>query len=112
VIIYGDGCQHRDFIYVDDIANGVVDVLEVSSCSPVLNLGTGVPCSFNSLLSIIREVSQVDLNVSYVPAPPGYPRTLVADVDKANRDLGWSASTTLEEGVACILSDLARALGE
>jgi UDP-glucose 4-epimerase len=100
--LYGDGRQTRDFIYVDN----VVDANLLAASAPsgtangwVVNIGAGRRTSLLELLSLIRGVT--GRAVGYVAAPTrsGDVRDSVADLERAERLLGYQSRISLEEGL-------------
>ena len=97
-IIYGDGNQTRDFVYVTDVAEANIAALE-SGAEGVFNIGTGRGVSINELYRMLCRV------VGYCPIPhyeaprPGDVRRSVASVKRATSMLGWRPRVGLEEGL-------------
>ena len=98
LIIWGTGNATREFLFVDDLAEGCIFLLnEYSEDSPI-NLGTGVEVSIKDLAIKICEI--VGFNGELVfdtSKPDGTPRK-VLDVKKIN-ELGWQSKTNLENGL-------------
>ena len=98
LIIWGTGNATREFLFVDDLAEGCIFLLnEYSEHSPI-NLGTGVEVSIKDLAVKICEI--VGFNGELVfdtSKPDGTPRK-VLDVTKIN-ELGWQSKTNLENGL-------------
>jgi len=103
-VIYGDGSQTRDFIYVED----VVDAFLVSMHSEkdgIFNVGTGIETSFNQVFNRIKEVLGSGLEPKYVPCPiKNYVYRTKADTTKAETQLGFKARTSLEDGIRKLIS--------
>jgi GDP-L-fucose synthase len=107
VNVWGDGSPLREFLYVEDLAQGLlfllenVDAPQLKELCPdyFVNLGTGADVSIRDLAQTIARVVgwQGDLNWD-TSKPNGTPRKLM-DVSKLTR-LGWQAETALEEGIA------------
>jgi len=97
--IYGDGSQTRDFIYVED----VVDALLISMSSEkegIFNIGTGIETSFNEVFHMIRNAIGTGIEPKYVPCPiKNYVYRTRADTEKAEKELGFKAKTSLNEGI-------------
>ena len=102
MVIFGDGLQTRDFTYVSDTARGIFMAgFRNSLVGRTINLGTGAEICVRDLAQ--RVASVTDWNspaVVYEAARPGDVRRLFADVSVANRELGFKATVTLEEGLA------------
>ncbi|MGZ5037111.1 MAG: GDP-L-fucose synthase family protein [Usitatibacter sp.] len=108
VVIWGTGAARREFLYVDDMAEACVHVMEMdratygANTKPMLshiNVGTGEDLTIASLAGLIAKVVGFRGAIEYDPArPDGAPRKLM-DVSRL-RALGWKARTGLEEGLA------------
>ncbi|RLG72185.1 MAG: nucleoside-diphosphate sugar epimerase [Methanobacteriota archaeon] len=104
-IIFGDGNQTRDFIYVDDVVKACKLAMKSGVEQGVFNVGTGKSYSLNQLVKILKEMLKVDLEPEYVENPiKNYVYHTLADVSKAKQMLGFQARYSLEEGIKKILS--------
>jgi UDP-glucose 4-epimerase len=97
--VFGNGEQSRDFIYVDD----VVEALEVVASSKntygeVYNIGTGEKVTLNRLISLMQDIVQQKLKISYKEKRAGDIDVSVADIKKLN-SIGFYPVSTLEEGL-------------
>ncbi|HID61109.1 MAG TPA: SDR family NAD(P)-dependent oxidoreductase [Hadesarchaea archaeon] len=104
-IIYGDGEQGRDFVYVGDVAEATVLALEKSGAAgETINVGTGEMTTINELWGLFtRLTGKTHLKPVYEPARPGEVYRSQADTSKARKLLGFEPSVTLEEGVKRLL---------
>jgi UDP-glucose 4-epimerase len=97
--INGDGLQTRDFIFAPDLAEAASTVL-ARRATGVYNLGTGRETRVLDLARSLCAAAGFDpAAVEHAPAIPGEQRRSVLDPGKAGRELGWSARTTLEQGL-------------
>ena len=100
-LIHGDGSQTMDFVYIGDIARANLCAATADVTDEVYNVGTGTETSLLGLAAALSTVMGADLAPEFGPQ-----RALVqvqsrkADVSKAARDLGFTASVTLEEGLS------------
>jgi UDP-glucose 4-epimerase len=99
VIINGDGNQTRDFVYVSDCALANYLAVSVDHQPGIYNLGWGRPTSVNDIFFTLAKVTEYTLPVQYGPAKVGETRHIYLNAARAKRDLGWSASVSLEEGL-------------
>jgi len=100
VPIYGDGEQSRDFTYVDNVVEANVLAADAAEASgAVLNVATGQSRSVNALADTIGEVLGKPVEREYLPPRAGDVRDSWADVDAAQRVLGWEAHVGLDEGL-------------
>lgn len=95
-----DGTCVRDYIHVNDLAEAHVlalEELEAGKNSGAFNLGTGVGCSVNEVISMIEEVTGSKVPRHIAPRRPGDPPVLVADPSRARTVLQWQANRSLRE---------------
>ena len=101
ITVYGDGSQTRDYIYVDDICNAVALGIKSEKGGEAYQLGSGVPTSINEILELIRRtIAPVKMpEVTFVPFRTGEIVHTHSNIDKARRELGYSPSVKLEDGL-------------
>ncbi|HEX5837035.1 MAG TPA: NAD-dependent epimerase/dehydratase family protein [Anaerolineales bacterium] len=99
VTINGDGEQTRDFVFVRDCARANFLAVTVDHAPGIYNIGWGRPTSINQIFTSLAKITSYTYPVSYGPAKVGETRHIYLDASKANRDLGWSATLSLEEGL-------------
>jgi UDP-glucose 4-epimerase len=105
-IIYGNGEKRRDFIYVDDVNDLHVVILEnPASKGMVLNVGTGVNLSVNEVFRLVEEQLNTGLKPSYKPDLPGEAQNTLAEISRA-KSLGWSPKIDIREGLKRSISYL------
>lgn len=105
-IIYGDGLQTRDFIYVKDVADALIHVMERVEGSIVLNLGTGVETRIIDLAKLVIDIIGArGLEPVFAEPRPGDVRRSVADTRRL-KGLGWSPRYTLRSGLEEMISAL------
>lgn len=98
-LINGDGEQTRDFVYVGDCAYANTLAVTVPHPSGIYNLGWGRPTSINEIFSALAKITGYSQPAQYGPAKLGETRHIYLDAAKAGRELGWSPTLTLEEGL-------------
>jgi UDP-glucose 4-epimerase len=102
LVIYGDGEQTRDFLYVADLCLAVAATLEADlPWGQAIQLGTGLESSINSLVKVMRRVVGEERfpGVSYVPRRPGEVERSFVSIDKARRFLNFNPQIHLEIGL-------------
>lgn len=102
LIIFGDGNQSRDFVYVDDIVTANILSLENGN-NEVFNIGTGVGISINELYNSMNWLIGKNLKVKYEKERNGDIRHSYFDISKAKNLLGWSPIYKLENGLKEII---------
>jgi GDP-L-fucose synthase len=96
--IWGTGTPRREFIYVDDLADGLVFLMKNYSAETHVNIGVGDDISITDFATLIAEIVGFSGRFTYATdRPDGAPRKLL-DVGRI-RALGWSAQTPLREGL-------------
>ncbi len=100
ILIYGDGEQVRDFIYVDDVVQANVVAME-SNCTSgdVFNIGSGIVTSINQLAEEIIRLSNSSSIIKKNPARSGDIVYSQANIIKAKEMLGWNPKVSLQEGL-------------
>jgi GDP-L-fucose synthase len=99
VEVWGSGNPRREFLYVDDLADACVFLMEEYNSSDIINIGTGTDIAIRELALLIKEIVGFGGEIRFNPAmPDGTPRKLL-DVSRMTA-LGWKASTPLEQGMA------------
>ncbi len=97
-VIFGDGTQVRDFVYVGDVAEANLRVLGCDLPAP-MHIGMGTGTSVNELADRLRTLTGADARPDHAPAVPGEVYRIVLDVSRARETLGWRPRISLEEGL-------------
>jgi UDP-glucose 4-epimerase len=97
-VIFGDGTQVRDFVFVGDVADANLRALGRVIPDPV-HIGTGVGTSVNELAAQLRALTDAPVSPEHGPAVPGEVYRIYLDVARAERVLGWRPRVALEEGL-------------
>ena len=98
VTVYGDGQQSRDFTYVEDIARGTVAALKPVGFD-VINLGSDQPVILMEAIRLIERLVDCTAKIDFKPLHPADVLATWADINKAERILGWRPRVGFEEGV-------------
>jgi UDP-glucose 4-epimerase len=107
----GDGTQGFDFVHIEDCAQANLLALRAEVSGEDFNVGHGTSASLNELVSIIGELLGTPLEPVYQGAATALPPR-VGDVTKARKLLGFSAGTTLRDGLQSVLDEFRAAEAE
>ena len=95
--IWGDGCQTRSFLYIDECVDGIRRLMESDFTGPV-NIGSNEMVSINQLAYLVMDVADKKLSLHHVPGPLGV-RGRNSDNRLIAQKLGWSPSRPVREGL-------------
>ena len=98
IVIYGDGEQTRDFIYVDDVVEANMLGMQ-SQVTGIYNVSTNIASSVNLLIDEFKKISNKDIQVLYKAPRLGDIKHSILDNDKIERDLLFKAKYCLHEGL-------------
>ena len=102
--VWGTGKPMREFLYVDDMAEACVFLMENNIQAGIFNVGTGTDVTIKELAETVMSVVGFAGNIVFdASKPDGTPRKLL-NVDKL-KELGWQAHTSLKDGIAKAYSD-------
>ncbi|HVL30928.1 MAG TPA: SDR family oxidoreductase [Solirubrobacteraceae bacterium] len=107
--IYGDGTQSRDFTHVDDVVEAnllALDAPAAAAAGRIYNIARGRQVSLNDLVAELNAVLGSDLGAQHLPPRPGDVKHSLADVTRAEHELGFRASVELHEGLRRTIEDL------
>lgn len=103
-VVYGDGEQTRDFVYVDDVVRAnILACLSPGAPGLAINIGTGCATSLNRLLDAMGRVLKREIRPIYTEPRPGDVRDSVADISLAREVLGYIPEYGLEDGLNAML---------
>ena len=104
VEIWGDGTPMREFLFVDDLADACLHLMENYNDSEIVNIGTGEDITIKDLAYLVKEVVGFKGNILFnSQMPNGTPRKLL-DVSKLT-NLGWQYKISLKEGIEKTYTD-------
>jgi GDP-L-fucose synthase len=97
--VWGDGTPTREFIYVEDAAEGILRAAELYDKPDPVNIGAGFEISIRNLVSLIARITGFEGDIRWDPSKPnGQPRRLL-DTSRAEKEFGFRAQTGFEEGL-------------
>jgi UDP-glucuronate 4-epimerase len=107
--VFNHGQMRRDFTYVDDVVDGIVqaqrrltgqeDTANTTPTSHLYNLGNNQPVELRTLISTLEECLEVKAKLNYCEMQPGDVLETYADIDSSTRDLDFRPHTTLRQGL-------------
>jgi nucleoside-diphosphate-sugar epimerase len=104
-VIFGDGTQNRDFVYIDDVVDSIVSSAENPISNTIVNVGTGRNLKFNDVVHIINDLLGKKIEPVYVPKPEKYFDYTLAETSFMKKQLGVVARRP-EDGIKEYLSHL------
>jgi len=96
-LVYGDGRQVRDYVYVGDVVEA--NILALSCDSDIFNIGTGVETSVNDLIKIFSSILDKDVAHEHVEPRPGEVLRNVVDCSRAHAEINWQPKVELRDGI-------------
>ena len=100
-VIYGDGTQTRDYVYVKDVVAAFLAAADQGRPG-IWNFGTGVEVSVLDLARLIGEAAGREVDPQFAPPRPGELQRSALAAERARRDLGWEPAVPLAQGVRTV----------
>lgn len=108
-VVWGTGCPRREFLYVDDLADACVYLMEQQVGDGIFNVGCGNDITIQQLAQIVKDVVRFNGRIVFDSSKPdGTPRKLL-DISKIT-GLGWHAKTSLHKGIAEVYAGYLKSL--
>ena len=100
ITIYGEGSQTRSFCYIDDLIEGIFNLSIINGLNGmVMNLGSQEEYKIVDFADVIIEKLDSNSKKKFLPLPEDDPKQRCPDIDKAQRLIGWTTKTSLDEGL-------------
>ncbi len=97
--VWGDGSVVRDYIYIDDVNEVLTRSLQTETADHVFNIGSGEGHSLNDIIAIIRNVSGIEVKVTFREGRQFDVPLNVLDITRASKAFSWSPRTGIREGI-------------
>ncbi len=105
-LVFGDGTQTRDYIYVGDVVAAALAAAESEANGPI-NVGTGIETDVLKLARALGELGGADgFEPEFAPPRTGEVQRISIDPSRAERELDWTARTGLDEGLRLTLDSI------
>lgn len=98
-VVYGDGSQSYDFIYVQDVARANVCALKSDVTDEFYNVGSGTKTSIKEICEMLLALTGSDLPIHYEPAGQTFVTNRIGSTEKAEKDLGFKTTVELRDGL-------------
>ena len=99
LMIFGDGNQTRDYVFVDDVVHAFVQSMDRGP-GKLVNIGTGLEASVNHVFRLLADITGYEKEPEHGPLPPGELRRIALDISNAPNAIAWKPWTHLEDGLA------------
>lgn len=104
-IIFGDGTQSYDFIYVRDVARANIAALKSDKTDDFYNVGTGIKTSINELIEMVLEIADIkDIKIEHRDAGITFVTNRIGSTEKAEKDLDFKYIVPLREGLENLIN--------
>lgn len=102
-IVYGDGSQAYDFIYVSDVARANICALKSDMSDRFYNVGKGVKTSIKELCEMILDITGSNLKIQYEPAGQTFVSNRIGSTKRAEAEINFKANIELREGLTKLI---------
>lgn len=103
-VIHGDGSQMYDFVYVDDVARANVLAMKADCADEFFNVGKGLGTTINELVALLLDITGSKLQPEYLPQAQSFVTSRIGSTEKAEKMLGFRATTELREGLERVVA--------
>jgi UDP-glucose 4-epimerase len=99
LVIYGDGSQAYDFVFVTDCAKANICAMKADTTDRFYNVGRGIRTSIKELAEVILRITGSDAGIRYEPAGLTFVKNRIGSTERAEKEIGFRAEVDLEEGL-------------
>jgi len=100
IIVFGNGSTARDYTYIDDIIDGIIQSIESDDRYMIYNLGNSKPIKLSNLISTIAETTSIYPIIEYQEIPQGDVLQTYADINRAQNNLKYDLKTGIQYGIS------------
>jgi len=100
IIVFGNGSTARDYTYIDDIIDGIIQSIESDDRYMIYNLGNSEPIKLSNLIKIIAETTGIDPILEYQEIPKGDVLQTFADINRAQNNFKYDPKTGIQYGIS------------
>lgn len=98
--VYGDGSNIREWLFVEDCAEAVIEVMEKAKPNTIYNIGSGIEKkNIDIVKTILKILNKPESLIQFVKDRPGHDYRYSIDTNKIETEIGWKAKTSFEEGI-------------
>ncbi|MGH7888765.1 MAG: NAD-dependent epimerase/dehydratase family protein [Candidatus Binatia bacterium] len=102
-VVFGDGSQAYDFIYVSDCARANVCAMNAATTDAFYNVGSGTKTTIKELAQLILEITGLKLKIQYEPSGMTFVKNRVGSTKKAEKEIGFKAQVDLRDGLCRLI---------
>lgn len=103
-VIYGDGSQAYDFIYVQDCGRANVCAMKAETTDTFYNVGRGIKTTIKELAELVLEVTGSSASVEYLPEGTSFVKNRIGCPKKAEKEIGFKAQVELKQGIQHLIN--------
>ncbi|OGJ46951.1 NAD-dependent dehydratase [Candidatus Peregrinibacteria bacterium RIFOXYA12_FULL_33_12] len=104
ITIYGNGNQTRSFMYIDDLIDGMIKIMQVKKISTPINLGNPQEFTIKQLAVTTLKLTGSKSKVKYLKLPQDDPKQRKPDISLAKKEIKWTPSIKLQDGLQKTIS--------
>jgi UDP-glucose 4-epimerase len=103
LVVYGDGSQAYDFVYVGDCAAANVCAMKAETVDRFYNVGTGLRTTIKEVAELLLEITGSDVGIRYEPEGITFVKNRIGSADRARDELGFEAQVPLRQGLSNLI---------
>jgi UDP-glucose 4-epimerase len=103
LVLFGDGTQAYDFVYVGDCAAANVCAMKAETVDRFYNVGTGIRTSLREIAALVLEVTGSEVGIRYEPGGTTFVKNRIGSTERAETEIGFAAQVQLQEGLVQLI---------